>query len=371
MRICFFGKPDSPQLRRVVNSLAERGHDLRVVYHGAGAVPGARYTPFEIPRASLSHPYRWDTRRRCYLLGFMEEHDVVSIQFLHSWGFSPEMMRMGCFVVRPWGSDITPPPGGPQPAPETLERRREMLRNATAVSVTCDSFARTVADFAGLDAATIARTPLGVDLDVFRPSYAPEDAPIVGFIKGFGHAYGAPHLVRAIPRIIRDCPSARFELVGDGPELAECRDLAEMLGVTSCIRWLPRQSAADVPAILARWSVAAIPSITESFCIAALECGAMGVPVVASRVGGLTETVVDGETGVLVPPADSAALADALIELLREESRRRDLGVNARRFVASRYDWEKCMDAWESFFRDAANGVLGSTRQTDACRRSA
>ncbi len=366
MRICFFGKPDAPQLRRVVASLARRGHEIRVVYQGAGAVPGATYTPFEIPRATLRRLHRWSRRRLGYLRSFLTDHDVVSIQFLHSWGFTPELMAAGCFTVRPWGSDITPPPDGPQPSPATLHRRREMLRCAAAVSVTCDSFARAVADFANIDAAAIARTPLGVDLQAFTPGPAPAGPPVIGFLKGFGHAYGAPHLLDAIPQIVRACPDVRFELVGDGPQLAECRTRAERLGITSCIRWLPRLAPTDVPATLRRWTLAAIPSLSESFCIAALEASAMGLPVVATNVGGLPETVIAGETGLLVPPGDAAALADALIALLQDERRRRYLGGNGRRFVAEHFDWEHCMDLWETFFTAAADRVSSAAGKSPA-----
>lgn len=356
MRICFFGKPDSPQMRRVAASLAARGHAITVVFKGPGVVPGANYLPFAIPRMSLRHPHRWRVRRSRYLNAFLDAHDVVSIQFLHSWGFTPEMMARGCFTVRPWGSDITPPASGPQPSAGTLARRREMIRCAAAVQVTCDSFAEAVARFAEVDAATIRRTPLGVDLDAFRPAVTPPREQVVGFLKGFGHAYGALDMVAAIPAVIQACPEARFELVGEGPLLAPSRELAAQLGVMGHIRWLPRLAAREVPHKLAGWCLSAIPSVSESFCIAALESAAAGVPVVAARVGGLTETVHDGETGLLVAPGDSAALAEAIIALLQDDVRRARLARQARQFVSERFAWHRCMDAWESFFVEAATG---------------
>jgi len=349
-----FAKPDSPQLRRVVMSLAKRGHELTVVYRGPGEVPGARYVSFEIPAADWRHPWRWERRRWRYLQGFLHDHDVVSIQFLHSWGFTPELMGSGCFTVRPWGSDVCPPPGGPQPSAETVGRRREMLRCATAVSATCDSFAHCVARFAGLAAERVQRTPLGVDLEEFSPTKAPlAGPPIVGFLKGFGHAYGAQHLVRAIPRIVAEHPGVCFELVGEGPLLPDCRRLADSLGVAGSIRWLPRLAPRAVRATLAGWTLSVIPSVCESFGISALESSAMRLPVVASAVGGLAETVVDGETGVLIPPEDVNALATAINGLLDDPARRHALGEAGRAFVAQHYAWEACMDTWERFFVNA------------------
>jgi len=183
MRICFFGKPDSPQLRRVVKSLADRGHSIHVVYRGNASVPGATYEPFAIPRAGLSNLCRWRKRRERYLWGFIERFDAVSIQFLHSWGFTPEMIRRGNFTVRPWGSDIHPPPDGPQPSSGTIARRVDMLRAASGVMATCNSFRHTIANYANIDASKIAITPLGVDLETFQPPPRTQAGPpIVCFL---------------------------------------------------------------------------------------------------------------------------------------------------------------------------------------------
>jgi glycosyltransferase involved in cell wall biosynthesis len=105
--------------------------------------------------------------------------------------------------------------------------------------------------------------------------------------------------------------------------------------------------------MISRWTLSVVPSICESFCIAALESAAMGVPIVAAHVGGLRETVLHDETGLLVPPADPDALAGAIIDLLCNDGRRCRLAANGRPFVAARFEWEKCMDAWEAFFHDA------------------
>jgi len=77
-----------------------------------------------------------------------------------------------------------------------------------------------------------------------------------------------------------------------------------------------------------------------------LESSAMGVPVVASRIGGLVDTVVDGQTGLLVPPAAPEQLADAIITLLRDHDARCRMGEAGRRFVVEHYDWDKILDRW-------------------------
>src|SRR5262249_3721845 len=89
----------------------------------------------------------------------------------------------------------------------------------------------------------------------------------------------------------------------------------------------------DVPELLASFDVFAFPSRFEGLCLAVIEAQAAGVPVVATPVGGIRETVVDGETGVLVPVDDAAALAEAILRLLGDPQERRRLSEEARRRV--------------------------------------
>jgi glycosyltransferase involved in cell wall biosynthesis len=93
----------------------------------------------------------------------------------------------------------------------------------------------------------------------------------------------------------------------------------------------------DVGACLAAADVVALPSLHEGLGVAALEAMAAARPVVASRVGGLAEVVVDGESGVLAPPGDPAALADALRGLAGDPARRAQLGQGGRARVLARY----------------------------------
>ncbi len=337
----------------MIASLAERGHDIHVVYRGQGSVPGATYESYAIPEFCLKYPWRWEKRKYKYLSGFLNNYDVISVQFLHNWEFTPEIMEEGCFTVQPWGSDICPPPGGVQPGEGTIECRKTMLCCAHAVAVTCDTFRHTVAEYAGIDPSRIERTPLGVDLDEFRPFEQRSERPTIGFYKGFGYAYGAINLVRAMPRISRVYPNVIFDMVGSGPTLDPCKAEAESLGMNSKIRWLDKVPHQEVPRMIGSWWLSVIPSICESFGIAALESSAMEIPVVASAVGGLCETVDDGRTGTLVPPADSEVIADAVIDLLGDREKRIAYGTAGRQFVQERYQWRDCVTSWEKFHEDA------------------
>src|SRR5207248_772983 len=123
--------------------------------------------------------------------------------------------------------------------------------------------------------------------------------------------------------------------VGDGPERARAEALARELGVHGDVRFLGEQL--DVARLLAQADLFLLPSDSESFGLAALEAMSCGVPVVASRIGGLPEVVKDGETGLLVPPGDGGAFTIAATALLADPARREKMAKAARADALARF----------------------------------
>ena len=351
MKVCLLGNAGSVHIQRLVPGLARRGVEVTVVTRKPVAIEGATVERFDVPPPGVTNPRRWASRLTHYLSGFARRFDVVNVHFLSDWGLTPSIMEQGCFVVSPWGSDIVPAPGEGRADASLIEKRRDLLRSAAGVTAWGPSFARTIAEFAGVPVGGIDLLPLGVDLAQFDVETYPRDrraadAPRVGFYKGFRPVYGAVHLIEAIPLVLGRDSRIRFDLVGDGFDLALCHVRATELGIGEAIRWLPRQPHEAIPGWLAQWDLSVIPSLCESFGAAALESSAMGVPVVASDVGGLPDTVRDGLTGRLVPPGDPAALGQAIVELLQDESARRHMGEAGRAWVRAEFDWEQILDRW-------------------------
>jgi glycosyltransferase involved in cell wall biosynthesis len=130
----------------------------------------------------------------------------------------------------------------------------------------------------------------------------------------------------------------RFVIVGDGELREELERRADGLPVELT------GARDDVPELLASFDVFAFPSLFEGLCLAVIEAQAAGVPVVATPVGGIRETVVDGETGLLVPPRDPAALAAAIRRLLDDRDLARRLAEEARRRVRERYSEQRMVE---------------------------
>ena len=167
----------------------------------------------------------------------------------------------------------------------------------------------------------------------------PPPGPVLLEVGRLCDVKGQRELIAALPRLAR--ADVTLLLVGEDIEAGGAYRLglegeARQLGLTGRVRFLGRRD--DVPALLAAADALVLPSWIEGLPLVVLEAMAAGVPVVASSVGGTPEAVVDGETGLLVPPRDVEALADALDELLGDPERARRLGQAGRRRAREHFD---------------------------------
>lgn len=217
---------------------------------------------------------------------------------------------------------------------------------------------------------------LGTGSATAGPSATPPGSigqcPHVGFFKGFRAVYGAEYLIRAIPLVLEQLPAVRVDFIGDGPQRAACQRLASQLAIDDFVRWIPPQPHNVIPRWLASWDVTVVPSLCEAFGFAALESQAMRVPVVASDVGGLPDAILDGKTGLLVPPRSPKALADAIITLLTDPVRRRNMGRAGREWVTAHFEQEHVLDQWIALYERVLDTAAGckveSQRSKVECR---
>jgi glycosyltransferase involved in cell wall biosynthesis len=149
-------------------------------------------------------------------------------------------------------------------------------------------------------------------------------------------------------------PHVVFEVAGDGEQRGELERLHAKLGLGE--RFILRGSVADVPGFLRTLDVAVLPSHSEGMSNALLEYLAAGRAVVATAVGANPALVRDGESGLLVPPGDDAALADAMIRLLEDPALAVRLGVAARRRVAAEYSRDAMRKRFEDFYHALRDG---------------
>jgi glycosyltransferase involved in cell wall biosynthesis len=188
----------------------------------------------------------------------------------------------------------------------------------------------------GIDLADFDQANARAGLEVRRRlGIGPTDPLVLAIgrhvgVKGYGY------LIDAIARVRTQLSGTRLVLVGEGPLTSGLMAQAEGLGLGATVHLVP--TAVDVRPFVLASDVVAVPSLTEGFGMVALETMALGRPCVASSAGGLPEIVEDGRTGLLVPPGDVQALAEALLRLLADTDLRRNLGEEGRRAVRGRFD---------------------------------
>jgi glycosyltransferase involved in cell wall biosynthesis len=190
--------------------------------------------------------------------------------------------------------------------------------------------------------ARVDRTSLRASLGL-RPGWT--TVGTVGrTVKEKGHAT----LLDAVPQILRAHPRVQFLIVGDGP-LRQALE-ARLAGTPHREHVCFAGARPDIPEMMAAMDLFAFPSVSEGFGIALVEAMASSIPVVASRIRPLTEIVVDGQTGRLVPAGDAAALADALNQLIANPDLARSLGRRARLAVEDHFTDRLMVRAHEDLY---------------------
>ncbi len=351
MNILVLGPSNMVHLRRFVPALSRRGHNVHVISMKPDPISGASFERFAVPPFCAQYPHRWRKRWEVMVRDWFRTFDVVNVHFLSDWGISQELVGDGCLVVKAYGSDVDHPPDTPAVDDALLAARKQLVQCSAKTVTSGVGFRETVVQFANVDDAKVVAIPDGIDVTLFSRSAVRSDgAPVIGFFKGFDPVYDPKTMVEAADYVLRHRSDVRFDFIGDGVLRDECYARCETLGINGSIRWIHRQQHESMPQLMSAWAVAAISSAKESFCVAALEAAAMEIPVVATDVGGLQQTVVDGETGLLVPPGSPAALGDGLLAILDNAKRRRAMGRAGRQRVIDEFEWESSIDQWLALF---------------------
>jgi D-inositol-3-phosphate glycosyltransferase len=216
----------------------------------------------------------------------------------------------------------------------------------------------------------VSVVPCGVDVDRFQPrdrdvarrTLGLDSAdPIILFVGRIERLKGIDILVRAASQL-----EGGFQLVivgGDSKDASRKRELVDLsreLGIAERIHFVDAVPHEQLPLYYNAADVCVVPSYYESFGLVAVEAMASGVPVIASRVGGLKDTILDGRTGYLVPWRCPEPFAERLDLLLSNESLRRSLGREART-AAERYRWSEVAASVESVYHDLVSAYRGKT----------
>jgi glycosyltransferase involved in cell wall biosynthesis len=196
--------------------------------------------------------------------------------------------------------------------------------------------------------APVQVVPNGEPVVPARPALV--GPPIVAFAGRLVPIKGVDVLVRAFAQVKAKVPAARLLIAGDGPERGRLTQLIQELGLADAVSMTGNISRSEMETLFATAWVQAVPSFTEVFGNVAAEAMMRGTAVIASHVGGLSEVVSDGETGLLVPPGDINACADALLRLLQDRELAERSGCAGRERALKYFAVDVCVDRFLSLY---------------------
>lgn len=240
--------------------------------------------------------------------------------------------------------------------PDRVEFLNRLLAPITDAFIgVAEPHGKYMAEREGCPAHKICVIPNGVDVEKFHPRWPSlklrqefgirEGSPIVGIVAALRPEKNHELFLQAATIVRREMPETVFLIVGDGPRRLELEKLSAELSLTESVRFAGTRS--DIPELLGLMDVFALTSHCEANPVSIIEAMACEKPVVAPRVGSVPETVLDGQTGYLVPPGDAEQTASRILELLRDRDLAANFGRNAREQVIARWSIRQMVRGYE------------------------
>lgn len=278
---------------------------------------------------------------------------VVHVRNCGAWHAAlPAWALAGCpgrLVASIHGLDWVQPLG-----PARAALMRGLALTASALVAVSEVTARQFAAQSGVPAARFEVLHSGVDTRRFHPAAGAgnrdDPAVVLGCVARLGQQKGHDILLEAFAAARRlGTPAMRLELAGDGPFRARLEARARHLGLADVVRF--HGECADVAGLLRRVDLFVLASLQEGRPTSIMEAMASGLPVVATDVGAVAGLVQHGSHGLLVPPGQAAALAEAIAALARDPARRRAMGEAGRRFAVDHCSLAAMVGAYDRFYR--------------------
>ncbi len=225
-----------------------------------------------------------------------------------------------------------------------LTTNRKLRNGADALTAHCTAAKEFITDELGVK-REITVIHVGVDTDLFRPGLSGRKYLTKGDFRILTvarlHRYkGLEYLVEAMETVSKKIPQAHLYILGKGEEEKNLKSLVNKLQLNDAVTFLTNTVPNyEIPELYSECDIYIQPSIVEPYGIAVVEAMACGKPVIGTKIGGMRDTILDGETGFLVKPGNPAELTGR-ITMLRDDELRRELGARARARAEKEFDWE-------------------------------
>jgi glycosyltransferase involved in cell wall biosynthesis len=345
-RIVIFGWTHSVHVQRWARGLSQRGYKIKVVSLDGNPLP-------EIETCVLPRSGKWSYfTQTSHAVREAREFapDLVHVHYAGGFGLWGVRTGIKPTVVSVWGSDLI----GYRPRWLYNSLLRFVLKRTTHVTATGQFLKETTCRICPTVCDKMSIIPFGVDIPENIES--PPSEPLrICYIKGHRSKYGPDVLLKAMSEVKKTVPGVTLSFAGRGEQTVKLKKMVSALGLEDTVHFVGFVQRDRIYPFLQEHHLMVMPSLTEAFGVAALEASACGRPVIASNVGGVPEVVLDGTTGILVPPKDPHKLAEAIINLAQDARAREKMGKAGYEFVKQRYSWERSLDMMGDLYERLIN----------------
>lgn len=358
MKICFLAPANNYHIKKWCEYFVKKGHQVEVISFTKSKINGVKVhyinTGVKVTDTNLKKiKYLLKCNQIKKIINEMNP-DIINAHYATSYGMVAALTVPKKFICSVWGTDIYVFPKKNFIYKSYL---KFILKRAKCIFSTSNAMAIEVNKYTKKE---VYITPFGVKMDLFNPNkkvHKDNEEFIVGTAKPLEVKYGINYIIEAISIINKKRPdiNLKLKIAGQGSKEEEYKKLAIEKKIN--VEWLGFISQEKVAYELANMNVAIFPSIndSESFGVAVIEAQACGIPVIVSNTSGLKETTIPNETSIIVEKEDTLNLANAIIELYDNPEKRKQMGVNGRKYVLNKYEYNNCFNNIEKQFYKIKN----------------
>ena len=349
--------------QRWAAAFAERGHEVHLLTIRRKDIEGVEIHTINIGPVN-SKSVIWTFLSYFYLLVTARKQikqidpDIVNAHYAVTHGVIGAFTNIHPLVISVWGADIVMDKGLIFSAIKTF-LLKYCLPKADMVTGTSRFLVKKIKKYVK-NSDKIKQVPFGVDTSVFNTPEKKKERKVMrlGFAKSLKPKYGPDILLKAFAIINKEIPCTQLSIAGTGHMKSELEQIALKLNIADKIQFRGYINKKELIEHFQSLDIFIQSSVyhSESFGVAVLEASSCGVPVVVTNVGGVPEVCIQDKTGFLVPPESPAAIADAVLKLLKDPLMRKRFGVNGRIFVIDNYNWPDCVTKMAGIFKKLKTG---------------
>jgi glycosyltransferase involved in cell wall biosynthesis len=361
MKICLISEAKSIHTQRWAESLANAGCDVHLISTSEGNYEKAKLYDQQIySKNPIIQIISNNRTKRLFKRINPDIFHIFGLFAISSLGTMVLAKGLKNLVISVWGSDVIPVFDFESYKEKYI--KKYLLNKADHLVVTSE-YLKSKTEKYLFDPKKIEVAPWGVKLNEFYPKLDnPNEETIkIGFAKKIHFLSGPDIALKAFKYALEKCNKKLIlKIAGDGPMTSDLKNEAEKLGIDKSIEWLGWLAGTDaLREFYHSIDIFLMPSRRESFGVSATEASASGLPIIASRFGGIPEIVSNGKSGILIDCERTKKFGEALILLAENRNLRKTMGAEGRKIIEKRFDWNSCFNRMIDIYKNLANNSMG------------